>query len=1160
VDFLPTPSPQLYAAPSGDIWVAYYLPTAPSQPPSSISLAEAFAGTGTFVLSAAPKLSIDTNAGAIVTAITAAINAFPGDRAIAWLLNPSAPAVSNIALAGISATGSTGRINVGLDAMLVSNNLYLTMGGNVQLTLNGDSLVLTPTTATNLSFSGAAAPQSSTIQSATLWFSGGSAGSVVFSTFIKRSDLNNSLRWGFQMLYGGSGKVFSQWYPLADGLSPNAADMLGFNVSIDPSDPANMRMPDRSYLAFTGSNQDNSSTVLASGYRTAYGDVVNLIPIGQPQPGEQTARLTLSIGNPMAPNPPDFVFGPEGDFILSLAAPKDGKQSLLLCGLTPTETLTFQAGPSANPAAGDRLRFTANCAAYAASYPPAKANTLGPPIDLTASPLDNTYRTAWACPINPPATAPNIHYSAQPKGSSLFGFDDVISSKNPGLLGLVDPGYLLTGAAPFPVMAYALAAVDGSGVTFDEAAIGAVEQFAVAPTRRTVIGAPANSRAHPPARLAAGNGATAPTTTASGLLATIDTADGNLTSVILGVNYQADEAGPLWMLFTDPSPKLQQALQTADLFLVAANGANLGKPAKSPSSTTPPAPDGTPTFYNVMAVDDWEITAQVGQSNAYGDYNNIFIVKKSKGRLIDLVGKPDVWTQRQDFSIPGQDPSEIPVLSQWLASYIQDGIDQWTKAKNPYFENFYNIATNPAWTGIVILKASLTELPANLDGLLSVINPTECFAHHFGVTISPVSAGDKTISIPTSSSIFELIYYIKPGFTPPVHAADTQPLPPDSTPYDFQLLTLKALFDNTAVKAFESLAQLTLGAFFEDTVEHMQTGGNIYNTILLQGSYQKRGTLATFLLDSVDDNLFFLNSNVINKVEVTKAQFNTVDEHTLRFDLWGYLDFDVLTGTAADKTTFPFDAFGFGYQGDPEQIRHGLSFSSLSIIEDTSQSPKVFTFSAGKMAFNPSPPASTPRPGSLYQSFALQLKGLLSGDGQHDPSTQNYLTVPTNAPLSGVSGQPWYALQFDLKMGTAGALASKLGLTAGLIVAWAPGTPAGATAYSAIVGLQLPGVAAKSKLLSLEGVLALSIGAMRLTYDIPPGGATSRYWVLWLTDIALKFLGLLKIPPNGATSFACFGNPDSSGQPTAVGWYAVYNQDAPKAKLLVSAAGGRSEY
>jgi hypothetical protein len=1133
----------------------------PSPAPPSISLGDAFAGSGTFVFSAAPGLDIGSNAGAVVAGVIAALNQpiFPGSRAIAWILDPTAPAIPTIQLLGINASNAqSGNVNVGFlggGAVLVRNNLLLTLRSGLLLTLKDDVLALTyPQGGNNLvQLTGPAAPLSASIKSATIPFSGPDAGTIRFTTSIKRQELNDSLRWGFQLLCGGGAKLRSQWYPLADGTLPNGGDMIRFDVAVDPSDPTNSRSADRTYFAFGG----DGKTKVVSGYRTVYGDVVNLVPITQPASGEIAARLVLAVGNPDTPNPPEFALGPEGDFIMTLDGPKDGHSSVLLCGLTATETLTFTAGPSANPASGDRLRFNSRAGAFALAYPPVQASPVGPPFDPTRPTMDESYRTSWAILLNPPAASPSVHYSAQPKGSEMFGFDDVVSKSNAGLLGSVDPGYLLTSAAPFPLIPYALADLAGSSVSFDAAAVAGVEQFAVAPKRRTVIGAPANSQTHPPTRMsrlaATTNGGTMPATTPSGLVAQLETASGKLDSVLLGVNYAATDSGPMWMLFTDPPPKLQQALQTPQTFVVAANGANLGAFKTSPATQTPPAPTGTPTFYNTMSIEDWEISANVGATNKYNDYNNVLIVKGCKGKLIDLVAKTDTWTQKEDFSAPGGDDSQIVILSQWLTKYVQDGIDAGVVQKNLYFTNFADKATDPNWTGIIVLKATLTAIPPNLGGLLSVIAPAYTFAHHFGITISPVAAAANAISVPKSSSMFQLVYYVNPSFVPAVDPTQNQPLPPQADgPYDFQLLTLKALFENTSVKAFESLAQLTLGAFFGDPLLHMQPNGNVYGTIFLQGVYQHTGTIGTFLLDSLQDNLFYLDSNIINKVEITKAQFVTVDATTLRFDLWGYVDFDVLQGPAADNTTFPFDAFGFGYAQKPTDTRQGLSFSGLSVLMTVAaQKVASSSFEPGKIAFDPSRNASTPRAGSLYQAFALQLKGLLTGDATNDPSAQNYLTLATNAGLSGVTGKPWYALSFDLKMGSAGALAGKLGLDAGLVVAWAPGRRAADTSYDAMVGLRLPGVAAKTNLLSLEGILALSIGTMRLTYDVP-SGVSKRYWVLWLTEIALKFLGLLKIPPNGSTSFVCFGNPAAGGDPTALGWYAVYNQDKQKQNQLAT--------
>jgi hypothetical protein len=1160
LEFNPTSSPHLFAAPVDHVWVAYCWPPTGQPPPTQpIPLDQAMTGPGAFLFATAPGLDINTAAADLVVAVTGALaNYSGGPMAIGWLLDPTQINAANVNLLGINNTANL-YVNAQLSAQLVNNRLYLYITSGCSVSLDAASGVMTFTpTSNNLRFYGDGAPQSAIITSATLAFTGPSAGTLQFTTSIKRDELYTNLRWGFQLLYdtgSSANPVHSQWYPLADGAVPDGADMLGFAVSIDTCDPTNARVDaktgariaDRTYFAFT-----DPAAVLVSGFRTSFNDVINLQPITQPQGGEQAAKLVLATGNPNTPNPPDYSFGPQGDFIMMLAAPKDGASSHMLCGLTPTETLSFTASTAANPSAGNRLRFTAYCKAFATSYPPPTSSSLGIPIDPNAPKINDSYRTPWVTVI-PGPRGDASQYSAQPKGSPLFGFDKVVAPSSEALLGFVDPGYALARPDPFPMMPYGLVPLESGGVSFSEHEIGGIEQFAAATTRRTLIGAPGASQPRRALRMldvVAADSNADWVTTPSGLLAELDQSAGHWNSVLLGVN---NDAGPMWMLFNNPPPKLQQALQTADLFLVAANATHLGALAPMPAGAKPPAPDGTPTFYNTMSIQDWQISANVGQSNVYNDYNNILIIKGCKGKLVDLVAKPDVWTQREDFSVPGIDPTETVILAQWIATYIQEALDQ----TSPYFDHFKSIVNDDNWTGILVLKASLTDLPRNLSGLLSVIDKSQCFAHHFGITITPVGI-DRTqanpkVAITNSSSIFQLVYYVDPEFD----QTNPQPLPPSNSPYDFKLLTLAALFKNTAVKSFDSYAQLTLGAFFGDSVSHMGDDTNIYNTIMLKGAYQQNGGVGTFMLDSIDDNLFFLDSATFNKVEITKAQFNTVGPTSLSFDLWGFFDYALLP--AVDSKTlvpFTFDLFSFGSTADNLNVaRQGLSVSGLSIDLDSSTIPWVFNFDVSAVTFDPS--RSTPRKGSLYTDFALSLKGLLSGDdssdasSQTDPGSLNYLNMPTNAPLSGVAGGLWYALQFGVDLGSVGALASNAGLNASMLAAWAPGgapPPGELAALNVMAGLRLPGVTAKNKLLSLEGVLQLSIGDIRLTYAPPDDSSTTRYWVLWLSDIALKFLGLLKIPPNGAISFACFGNPDANGQPGALGWYAVYNQDKDKEK------------
>jgi hypothetical protein len=60
---------------------------------------------------------------------------------------------------------------------------------------------------------------------------------------------------------------------------------------------------------------------------------------------------------------------------------------------------------------------------------------------------------------------------------------------------------------------------------------------------------------------------------------------------------------------------------------------------------------------------------------------------------------------------------------------------------------------------------------------------------------------------------------------------------------------------------------------------------------------------------------------------------------------------------------------------------------------------------------------------------------------------------------------------------------------------------------------------------------------MRLVYV-----REQQSFLLVLHQIALRFMGLLKLPPSGDTDFYLFGNPKSGGRASGLGWYAVYRK------------------
>ena len=167
----------------------------------------------------------------------------------------------------------------------------------------------------------------------------------------------------------------------------------------------------------------------------------------------------------------------------------------------------------------------------------------------------------------------------------------------------------------------------------------------------------------------------------------------------------------------------------------------------------------------------------------------------------------------------------------------------WQRKDDPDLARFNEIARDDNWTGILILRADITKVPDDLAGIVAgVADPDGFHAHHVGVEITPVSLNQGSIPGPTvegSSSVFGLIDYSDPGFTPPKSGEAAQPVQPvPGSTYDFRLLSLKVRFANTAVSSFRSYAQLTAVSWFDTPVVGMGEGGNPYHAIMLEGTLQ----------------------------------------------------------------------------------------------------------------------------------------------------------------------------------------------------------------------------------------------------------------------------------------------------------------------------------
>lgn len=1117
-------------------WLAYVLP-ADAKPDPGIELAAALGEQrGSFVFAARRP---EQKPEALAEKLAALVAATPGARKFLWLTDPDRIEPATARWLAFDEYGTVVTMPLQFPC---AGGLDLVVNSGARLGLSGTLLTLTlggPSGA--LALVGPFAPRPPEMELVTqveVPLSGGERGSLVFHLGLQRLALFEKLRWGFQA--AGPAEPprahLGAWYPLAEGRRPGPADLFRFRACLDPSTAGTppAEAGDSAYLAFSGTNP-----VLHSYYRTRSGHQVLLEPV------DGSARLVFTA------SPPDgrgrnFLLCPAGDFVLKLVPGLPPGIYDLLCGLAGTETVAFQPG--------DRLRFQPGRAAFAQGFPFAEATSpLQPPRDPQAPLLSETFRTSYAAFV--PAGPGANHYCAQPRGATLYGKDKLIHERSRNMLGLMEPGLALKADCFFPLVPYAGVEPDQDGTTaFTEWQVRDFEAKVQAPARRQAIAGAelALSSTKEESLLGAGAGAgravrasAYPAATPAGLVATV--AGGRFRELLLAKS----RPGVNDFRFTELAPALQQAFQTSELFLVIANANYLGRLVGA-GQDPPPGP----RFYNRLYLDKWVLEAAVGQGNQYADYRSVMIVKGRTGiSLEELAARTDLWTQAAQLGAPGYlrtggqldepRPDELPVLSQWLQDYIRQAREQ----EGAYFTHFNRLVQDKNWTGILVLKARIAGVPDELQGLLGVLDANRFYAHHVGVEISRLEGSEVALKEP--SSLFGLIYYVDPGSDPQGEGV-VAPLP--GADYDFRVLTLKALFANTAVQRFESRAQLTLNKLFGLPVTGLANSRRRYNAIVLQGSYQNQNGRPFYMLDTAGDHAFTLASPVLDRVHVVKAQFTTLgaapgaepdergeQETVSRFNLWGYMNFRVLEAEVEEPETgqrrkIRRDLFSFGSDANDHRPP-GLRFANLGIemAAGTRAGERLrFTFDPAKMTFDVA--QSTVRRGSLYERFPLELEGLVAAEGEKTPAEQGYLVVGTDLPLAGPE-QGWQGLRFRLHMGTPGALAAKVGLIAHLLLAWGPGGEGEGLPVQ--VGLQLPGAGGGAKLLSLQGVLRLSIGDIQLTYD-----EANKGYLLTLSDMALKLLGLLKLPPGGATSFYLFGNPQPESKAGELGWYAVYNKES----------------
>lgn len=1158
-------------------WVGYLLPTTidPGTVPSSLDLKDSFTQyPGTYLFSyTAPILDTDEITTAFISSVRNALGS--AGPSMVWLLNLSVISATTICYLSYRADGTvaiplstfiTSDLTFGVSnssIISVRDDAFFFAGGMILTTRNGiEKWKISP-------------------DNGLLMMSGKGRGTFDFTLYLNPRFDFDLLEWELRYCIPQSAtnpdpaNVLQQRYPLVDTSKFAGNIMIGMSTRIDPT-----KVPDkdRTFMAFTGqscTSLTNSGcnaiepTLLYSTFVTDAGHPINWVPVGwndslSIDPDPSVARLVFTPADFADINSNVYYMTPCGHFRLGVAPEfvNASAPPALLAGTSGTETIGFTPFTEVGADDGDLLAFVPYQPGYAPVFPLPETSPTGPPPNIEPL-LNANYQTAWANVLQSSRSSHIVGYYSQPIGASLYNDATALWEKTKEYLGYFETpvGIDQSSSFCFPIVSYSLTAVSSEPNSFSFSDIPLFETSILNPQRKQIIQQKKQpipithtlqrrkvSKIHA-AKITAEPITKA--TTPQGLLASIDTADSSWLNLLLAKNQVADDAYSLQ--FENLLDPLGNAFQSNQLLLVVTDGKNLGTQGYDDKGkpVDPPLDPTAPVFDNLMAIEEWlfsVVTPCSGESSTnkpiYDNYNNVMIFKFCKGTLVDLVQSPKGWTHPLDFNDDSIGVSGLTGVASWISDYF-DQAQKDVSLYPEYLQNFCQIINNPNWNGILTLKADVASLPSNIQGLMAgVVYPEKFYAHHFGIEINPVETSDDgAVDLSKNSSLFGLINYVDTDYATQLAVGKgvNQPVPPrPGSTYDFKVLYLQSLFVNSAVAKFGSKTQLTCNQLYNEVVNSLNDQTDIYNSMIIDGTYQNQNGKSVYVFETNGNNAYGFGASIFNVLNFTEGQFNTVADGSDGSDVISLFS---LTGKFDFRKIKDLDMFSFGSEGsasvtDPK----GLAFTNVFIRMTSSSKTNAITsmlFDTASITFNVQ--ESDTRENSLYPNFALDINGLISGSVDSSPDSKGFLRLQSDAKITGTVGT-WYALDCALNMGSPGALASSAGFVSSMALCWSPSAVSEVDgddpSYKVYLGLKLPGSGGSAKLLSLQGVLKLTIGEMKLSYI-----NDQQAYMLMLYDIALKFLGLVQIPPlNGRTSFYLFGGPQGSASKVSeLGWYAVYN-------------------
>jgi hypothetical protein len=981
---------------------------------------------------------------------------------------------------------------------------------------------------------------------------GSAAGGLLFSVNLS-ADGSDEQATDFERLdigirYGWpAGAVGVDYYhvPTADqptGTTTLWASLLPFDSQAAPASRF-------SFLPLSGPQA--AAPVMTSSFVTPQGRQIALTPVANTGDGARPGGLVFGRQPLFSPDQADAPYSHyltfDGDFTIAPVGgtvPASGLR--IVCGLGVMEhvsgampaALSFTPGPAFLPAPGGAL------------------------TDLAT--------TAWVTPGGVNGTA---FYYAQPEAAPFYGGE--ISGWEHGgtqFIDLVDVPSAVLPSSPRPFSTLPMLGYAGLGDDATAAAIS-VEQLILGPARAGVVAlAPV---AAPPSPLPSYG------LTPQGLIVGFDPASlGDW--AWMGVGNVAGTAQPD-IVFTGVKPDFQHAMQNAAPFVVLANPA-IVQANSTPSTMTANIDD----WVFDLAPDSWT-PGLTGEVSSGPRPQGVMIIKMDRTTSIQT------WIDQLSASA-WPDASLLPgtgmtledtatLLRQSVATAEARRAASADPATSPFAHFLDVMLIEPTWTGTVMLNAAIVSSPADLQAIQAGIKPTWFYAHHVGFQTGLVGLSPTGGLQLRPDRIFGAIDY-----------EDTDDLVLDATsPNDFQFkaLQLTVGFERSHVTTFTGRVELFVNRLYSATTRKYPTANG--NNLILDGTkvfeagddgtirvgyrfgsssesdYQLAGSAVQTV--SVDDTALSFNASLSTPTvlvsdfvmagalnfqpvpdfdmfsfgpdmpmtppaspattsETLKAPDEIIDTPFGRLKVIGYVDLaaaDAARNLAA-QTDQPVAAIAGA------QASSGLLFTNFIVRMsfDTTTGVTTFSVSEADAAFNLA--GSTPRPNGLAGRFPAKPLRFVKGDASvQSPKAMGYAPVTCGVQQALITG-PWYGIEYEMELGTLGALANSVGITLTIMAAW--GVDQTAQTPPVFLGVSLPGMGLSGFELALQGILKIGFSTIQFdTYTADDGGVG---YIMRLRDFGLHILGVNF--PSGHISVLIAGAPETTG-PSKLGWFAGYVED-----------------